>query len=102
VTSDRVHRTLLLVCAISAAACIAELFWLRSAAGLEITRPTVALLFLPWLAAAAANLGVWYSTLARGEPTPLKKMSTVLFRTVTAVFTLAFVALYGWLLFGGS
>lgn len=99
--SDRVHRTLLLLCAVSAAACIAELAWLRSAQ-LTVTRPLVALLFLPWLAAAAANLGVWYTTLARSEPTPLKKLSTVLFRLVSGAFALAFLALYGWLLLGTS
>ncbi len=99
--SDRVHRTLLLACAVSAAACVAELVWLRSAP-LTFTRPQIAVLFLPWLAAAAANLGVWYTTLARSEPTPLKRVSTVLFRLVGGAFTLAFIALYGWLLFGRS
>ena len=99
--SDRLRRALPLVCVAAAATCVAELVWLRSAQ-LTITRPVVALLFLPWLAAAAANLGVWYTMLARSEPTPLKKMSTVLFRLVSGAFTLAFLALYGWLLFGMS
>jgi hypothetical protein len=101
VKSDRVHRALLLLCAVSAAACIAELLWLRSAQ-LTVTRPLIAVLFLPWFAAAAANLGVWYSTLARGERTPLNRLSAVLLRIVSAAFAIAFLALYGWLLFGTS
>ena len=101
--SDRAYRALLLLSAVAAAACIAELFWLRSAQ-LTVTRPTVAVLFLPWLAAAAANLGVWYSSLARRERTPINrafhKASLALFWVVSSAFALAFLGLYGWLLFG--
>jgi hypothetical protein len=99
VRSERVHRALLVGCAISAAACIAELLWLRTAQ-ITVTRPLIAVLFVPWLAAAAANLGVWYFTVARGAATPLNRLSGVLLRIVSAVFALAFLALYGWLLFG--
>jgi uncharacterized membrane protein YgaE (UPF0421/DUF939 family) len=98
VRSDRVHRALLFLCAISAAACVAELFWLRSTQ-VTVTRPIVALLFLPWLAAATANLGVWYSTLLRSPPTPLNKISKVLFWIVAVAFALAFLGLYLALLF---
>jgi hypothetical protein len=99
VSSERVHRALLVLSAASAAACIAELLWLRSAQ-LTMTRPVVAVLFLPWLAAAAANLGVWYSSLARGKPTTIGRVSAALFWIVSAGFALAFVAIYGWLLLG--
>jgi hypothetical protein len=101
VKRDRAHQALLFCCALAAVTCIAELLWLRSVR-LTGTRSEIALLFLPWLAAAAANLGVWHFSLARGEDTPLKKMSTALFWIVSAAFTLVFVALYGWLLFGRS
>jgi hypothetical protein len=92
-----VHRALLIGCAISAAVCIAEMLWLRSAQ-FTVTRPLIAALFLPWLAAAATNLGLWYLMLARGAPTPFKKLSTVLFWFASGAFALVFVALYGWLL----
>jgi hypothetical protein len=101
VSGERVHRTLLVLSAVSAAACIAELLWLRSAQ-VTVTRPLVAVLFLPWLFAAAANLGVWYSSLARGKPTTIGRMSAALFWIVSAGFALAFVAIYGWLLLGTS
>lgn len=97
--SDRVHRALLFFCAISAAACVAELFWLRSTQ-LTVTRPIVAALFLPWLAAAAANLSVWYSTLKRSAPTALNKIGMVLFWIVAGAFALAFLGLYAALLLG--
>ena len=100
-SGERVRRVLLLLSAVSAAACIAELWWLRSAQ-LTITRPLVAVLFLPWLAAAAANLGVWYSSLARGKPTTIGRLSAALFWIVSTGFGLAFVAIYGWLLLGTS
>jgi hypothetical protein len=101
VNGERVRRTLLLLSAVSAAVCIAELIWLRSAQ-LTVTRPLVALLFLPWLAAAAANLAVWHSTLAHGKATAIGRISIVLFWIVAGAFALGFAALYGWLLLDAS
>jgi hypothetical protein len=98
-SGERAHRALLWLSVVSAAACVAELFWLRSAQ-LTITKPTVALLFLPWLCTAAANLGVWYVTVRRGAPTFINKLSTALFWIVGGAFALAFLGLYGSLLFG--
>ena len=86
---------------VAAAACVAELFWLRSTE-LTVTRPVVAALFLPWFAAAAANLGVWRVTLARGKPTSIHKLGNAIFWIVSGVFGVAFLVLYGWLLFGTS
>jgi hypothetical protein len=99
VNHERVRQTLLLLSAVAAGLCIVELLWLRTAT-IAFTRPVVALLFLPWLAAAAANLGVWYFTLARGKPTLIGRIGIVLFWVVSAGFAIAFAALYGWLLLG--
>jgi hypothetical protein len=97
VISDRAHRALLLASAITAAVCVAELVWLRSAV-LRVTPFTIGLLFLPWLAAAAANLGVWYSTAMRGPPTRWNRTSLALCRIAAFAFALVFLALYGSLL----
>ena len=96
-TSDRTHRALLLASAITALVCIAELFWLRSAT-LRVDALTIGLLFLPWVAAAAANLGVWYSMATRGSPTRLNMISLALCRVVAGGFAIAFLVLYGSLL----
>jgi len=101
VTPERVHRTLQFFAAVAAAACVAELFWLRCAQ-LTVTPSAVALLFVPWLAAATANLGIWHSTLRQRPRTPFVRASEVLLWLVSAAFALAFFALYGWLLFGRS
>jgi hypothetical protein len=97
VTSDRTHRALLLASAVAALVCVAELFWLRSAK-LQVTSLTIGLLFLPWAAAAAANLAVWYSTATRGPPTRFNRLSLALCRIVAGGFAIAFLVLYGSLL----
>lgn len=99
--SDRVHRTLVVLSGVAAIACVAELLWLRSAQ-LTVTRPVVGALFLPWFAAAAANLAVWRVTLARGKPTSINQLGSAIFWIVSGVFGVAFLVLYGWLLFGTS
>jgi hypothetical protein len=97
VTSDRTHRALLLASAIAALVCVAELLWLRSAE-LHVTPVTVALLFLPWAAAAASNLAVWYSMATRGPPTRFNRRSLALCRIVAGGFAITFLVLYGSLL----
>jgi hypothetical protein len=97
VTSDRTHRALLFASAVTALVCIGELLWLRSAT-LQVTPLTIGLLFLPWAAAAAANLGVWYSTATRGPPTRFNRTSLALCRIVAGGFAVTFLVLYGSLL----
>ena len=96
-TSDRTHRALLLASAITAVVCVGELLWLRSAE-LHVNSLTIALLFLPWAAAAAANLAVWYSTASRGPPTRFNRTSLALCRIATGGFAITFLVLYGSLL----
>ena len=96
-TSDRTHRALLLASAITAVVCVAELLWLRSAE-LHVNSLTIGLLFLPWVAAAAANLGVWYSMATRGPPTRFNAISLALCRIAAVGFAIAFLAIYGSLL----
>lgn len=96
-TSDRTHRALLLASAITALVCVAELFWLRSAT-LQVDSWTISILFLPWVAAAAANLGVWYSMATRGPPTRFNRTSLALCRIVAGAFAITFLVLYGSLL----
>jgi hypothetical protein len=97
VTSDRTHRALLAASAITALVCVAELLWLRSAK-LHVTPVSIALLFLPWAGAAAANLGVWYSMATRGPPTRFNRTSLALCRILAGGFAITFLVLYGSLL----
>ena len=66
---EAAHRLFVVAAAVAAVVCIMELFWLRTAQ-IELTRGVAALLFLPWLGAAAANLGLWYCGLVRGAQSP--------------------------------
>lgn len=88
-----------LLAVIAAALCVAELFWLRTAR-LTPTRGEAAVLFAPWLLAAASNLGLWYVALERAKPSLVSRLSTALFWIATAAFASVFVALYAGLLFG--
>jgi hypothetical protein len=88
-----------LLAVVAAGLCIAELFWLRTAR-LTPTRLEVGLLFLPWLLAAAANLGLWYVALVRMRPSPVKRVSAALLSVTSGAFALAFAALYAGLIFG--
>ena len=93
-------RRLPLLAAGAAALCIAELLWLRSTP-LTVNRPQLAILFLPWLAAAAINLALWHAALPRGRPTTtIGLLAVALFWLTSAAFALWFCALYAALLFG--
>jgi hypothetical protein len=84
----------------AAALCIAELVWLRSTP-LTVNRPQLAILFLPWLGAAATNLALWHSTLPRGRPvTPIGRLVVAFFWVTAAAFAVWFGAIYAALLFG--
>jgi len=89
-----------LLAAGAAALCIAELLWLR-ATPLTVNRPQLAILFLPWLGAAAANLALWHAALPRGRPTTtIGRLAVALFWLTTTAFAIWFGALYAALLFG--
>jgi hypothetical protein len=88
-----------LLAVVAAGLCIAELFWLRTAQFVP-TPLTVGLLFLPWLLAAAANLGLWYVALGRLRPSRWRRASAALLGITSGAFGLAFAALYAGLIFG--
>jgi hypothetical protein len=93
-------RRLPLLAAGAAALCIAELLWLRSTS-LTVNRPQLAILFLPWVGAAATNLALWYAALPRGRPaTTIGRLAVALFWLTTTAFTVWFAAIYAALLFG--
>ena len=94
------RRRLPLLAAGAAALCIAELLWLRSTP-LSVNRPQLAILFLPWLGAAATNLALWRSALPRGRPTTtIGRLAVALFWVTATAFTIWFGAIYAALLFG--
>jgi hypothetical protein len=97
VKTEAAHRLFVIASAVAAVVCITELVWLRTAR-IELTRGMAALLFLPGLGAAAANLELWDCGLVRGEQSPLKKLGISLFWTVSGGFAVGFMTLYGWLL----
>jgi hypothetical protein len=88
-----------LLAVLAAALCVGELLWLRTAR-LTPTRGEAAVLFLPWLMAAAANLGLWYVALERAKPSLVRTVGTALFWLTSAAFAFVFAALYAGLLFG--
>ena len=84
----------------AAALCIAELVWLRSTP-LTVNRPQLAILFLPWLGAAATNLALWHSVLPRTRPiTTIGRLAVALFWVTATAFAVWFGAIYAALLFG--
>jgi hypothetical protein len=84
----------------AASLCVAELFWLRSV-NMTVNRPQLAILFLPWLAAAAVNLALWHAMLPRGRPaTSTGRIAVTLFWATAGGFAVGFVALYAALFFG--
>lgn len=95
-TDPREYLPLLAV--LAAVLCVGELLWLRTAT-LTPTRGEAAVLFLPWLLAAAANLGLWYVGLERAKPSALRALGTALFWLTSGAFALVFAALYSGLLF---
>lgn len=95
-TDPRDYLPLLAV--LAAVLCVAELLWLRTAR-LTPTRGEAAVLFLPWLLAAGANLGLWYVGLERAKPSTLRTIGTALFWITSAAFALVFAAVYSGLLF---
>jgi hypothetical protein len=97
-TSERLHRALVFCSAGAAIVCIVELMWLRSAL-VSVSRLGVALLFLPWLAASASNLALWYWTLVRAPRSIWNQLAIGCFWVLSGAFTLAFLALYGTLIF---
>jgi hypothetical protein len=99
VNRERARNILVMLSGAAAAACVAELLWLREAQ-LSITRPGVAAMFLPWLLAAATNLGVWYLMLPERGASAFTALSRVLFWVVAALFAAGFAAIYGWALLG--
>jgi hypothetical protein len=94
------RRRLPLLAAGAAALCIAELVWLRSTP-LTVNRPQLAILFLPWAAAAATNLALWHAALPRGRPlTLIGRLAVTLFWVTATALAIWFAAIYGALLFG--
>jgi hypothetical protein len=96
---ERIRAWLPLLAVVAAGLCVAELFWLRTAE-LAGTRFEAGVLFLPWLLAAATNLGLWYFAVASAQPSPIRRLSGLLLRVVAGVFALGFAGLYGGLIFG--
>jgi hypothetical protein len=94
------RRRLPLLAVGAAGLCIAELLWLRTTP-LTVNRPQLAILFLPWLAAATINLALWHQALPRARPlTTVGRFAVALFWITSTAFALWFTALYAALLFG--
>jgi hypothetical protein len=97
--NDPIGRGLLLVTGLAALGCVAELLWLRSVQGIEVSRLDAGLLFIPWLFAAASNLALWYWTLKQRRPTPLNRLGLKCVYLVSAGFAAGFTWVYGTFVF---